>query len=154
MPAPTEVEVEVLGPGALDELLDLLDHFDRDEPPVEPDRLRRAWAAMVADRGLTVLGVRDGAGVLVATCVLHVMPNLTRGARPYALVENVVVHRDRRRRGLGTRLLRDAQRRAWAADCYKVMLLTGSRRPEVHRFYREAGFDGEAKHGYVARPDG
>jgi hypothetical protein len=41
---------------------------------------------------------------------------------------------------------------AWDAGCYKVMLLTGSRRPSTHAFYRACGFSGDDKTGFVARP--
>ena len=41
---------------------------------------------------------------------------------------------------------------AWDAGCYKAMLLTGSRRPATHAFYRACGFSPDAKTAYLARP--
>lgn len=92
-------------------------------------------------------------GSLVATCTLVVVPNLTRGGRPYGLIENVVTHPDYRRRGLGTAVLKHALQAAWRRDCYKVMLLTGSKNESTLRFYEEAGFERGVKTGFVARPD-
>jgi hypothetical protein len=40
---------------------------------------------------------------------------------------------------------------AWRADCYKVMLATGSRREETLRFYEAAGFDRGGKTFFQAR---
>jgi GNAT superfamily N-acetyltransferase len=91
-------------------------------------------------------------GALVASCCLAVIPNLTRGGRSYALIENVVTDSNYRRRGIGRAVLNDALRRAWQAGCYKAMLLTGSKRPEVHRFYETNGFRSDDKTGFVARP--
>ena len=48
--------------------------------------------------GVTVL-VADHAGRASATCILVVVPNLTRGGRPYALIENVVTHSSLRGQG-------------------------------------------------------
>ncbi|XXX46307.1 GNAT family N-acetyltransferase [Sorangium sp. So ce119] len=65
---------------------------------------------------------------------------------------DVVTHREHRRRGFGARVVRHALAEAWEAGCYKAMLLTGSQRPEVHRFYEACGFRAGDKTGFVARP--
>jgi hypothetical protein len=41
---------------------------------------------------------------------------------------------------------------AWAADCYKVMLLTGRKDESTYRFYKQAGFDRHAKQAFLAKP--
>ena len=64
------------------------------------------------------------------------IPNLTRAAAPYAVIENVVVEGSRRGTGLGRRVMAGTLDAAWAAGCYKAMLLTGSRNPATHAFYR------------------
>ena len=70
-----------------------------------------------------------------------VVPNLTRSGRPYGLIENVVTHADHRVRGYGKQLLQAAITAAWDADCYKVMLMTGSKEPSTLAFYASAGFE-------------
>src|SRR2546428_429574 len=55
---------------------------------------------------------------IVSTCTLTLIPNLTRGARPYGLIENVVTHPDFRRRGIGTKVLHHALQIAWGSDCF------------------------------------
>ena len=88
---------------------------------------------------------------VVGSIYLNVIPNLTRGLRPYAVIENVILRGELRGRGLGKELMSAALELAQAADCYKVMLLTGSSNPDTHAFYRACGFDGDAKQGYVVR---
>jgi GNAT superfamily N-acetyltransferase len=90
--------------------------------------------------------------VLIATCTVVIIPNLTRGARPYALIENVVTHEAYRRRGIARQLMHHAQQVAWDAGCYKVMLLTGSKRDEVYEFYEKCGFVKGVKTGFIAKP--
>lgn len=87
---------------------------------------------------------------LVASCTLVVIPNLTRGGTPYALIENVVTHGDYRHQGYGKLILAAAVEAAWASGCYKVMLLTGSQQASVHNFYLSAGFQ-QNKTGFQIR---
>ncbi|WP_354417170.1 GNAT family N-acetyltransferase [Mesorhizobium shonense] len=56
-------------------------------------------------------------------------------------MENVVTRTDFRNRGFGKRLLLAASNAAWRAGCYKVMLMTGSKKPAAINFYLSAGFE-------------
>ncbi len=112
---------------------------------------RRQWGRLVAHEGTVCLGLFR-ANLLVASCVLHVLPNLTRGGRPYALLENVVTASAHRRLGFGRQLLIAAKEAAWRQGCYKVMLLTGRLDEGTAAFYRTAGFLDNEKKGFIARP--
>lgn len=137
-------------PADLAGLLDLYRHLHPADPGPAPERSDAAWQAMLASPGMTVF-VADAAGRLLASCTLLVAPNLTRGARPYAFIENVVTHADARRRGLGQAVLKAALAEAWAADCYKVMLMTGSKQDATLRFYEAAGFERGSKTAFQIR---
>lgn len=106
---------------------------------------------MLSDQQLRVfVGELDGR--IVTTCVLALVRNLTRGARPFGVIENVVTDAAHRRQGHGIAMLRHALGCAWEAGCYKVMLLTGSRREETLAFYEKAGFRRGVKTGFIAYP--
>jgi GNAT superfamily N-acetyltransferase len=98
------------------------------------------------------LFVLEADDAVIATTYLNVIPNLTRSASPYAVIENVVVDRSLRGKGLGKQLMAHTLQAAWDAGCYKAMLLTGSREPATHAFYRSCGFSPDAKTAYLARP--
>lgn len=125
-------------------------HLNPVDPTPDPARAEAAWSALL-DSPLTTVFVADAGGVLVASCTLVVVPNLTRGARPYGLIENVVTHADHRRRGLGHAVLAGAMEAAWNAHCYKVMLATGSRNPGTLQYYESAGFVRNSKTFFEAR---
>jgi len=91
-------------------------------------------------------------GSLVSSCTLTIIPNLTRGCRPYGVIENVVTHVAHRRRGYAKAVLLEALGDAWAANCYKVMLLTGRKDEATFRFYESVGFDRNGKQAFIARP--
>lgn len=139
--------------GELDELLDLYRTLNPDDPVLEPADVRETWDAMLADDTLEVLVVEHD-DRLVASCVLSITRNLTRGARPFAVVENVVTHEADRGEGFGSRAVRAAIDRADARGCYKVMLLTGTDEEWKLSFYEDCGFDRDAKTGLEVCLDG
>jgi len=100
-------------------------------------------AAMLADpaRRLVVATVD---GVLVGTADMLIAQNLTHRARPWAIVENVVVSAGRRRTGVGETVMEHLIGIAREAGCYKIQLLSGDHRAEAHAFYRAIGFESVA----------
>lgn len=89
---------------------------------------------------------------IAASTYLNIIPNLTRRACPYAVIENVITDEKMRGRGLGKMIMKHTLEFAWNAGCYKAMLLTGSKEESTHAFYRSCGFLGNVKTGYLARP--
>jgi GNAT superfamily N-acetyltransferase len=147
-----DTQIRAAESGDLIELLELYRHLNpTDEPLPDRETVERLWTGMLTQPGFCCI-VATSAGLIVASCCIAIIPNLTRGGRPYALIENVVTHQDFRRRGFATAVLKEALSRAWKAGCYKAMLLTGSKRPETHRFYERCGFRSDEKTGFVARP--
>lgn len=120
-------------------LLALYRHLHPDDPAVDQSAAEPAWSALLSS-GLTTVIVADAAGLLVSSCTLAVIPNLSHGTRSYGVIENVVTHPEHRRKGLGRAVLRAALAMAWSANCYKVTLATGSRRESTLRFYEGVGF--------------
>jgi GNAT superfamily N-acetyltransferase len=130
-------------------LLSLYAHLHpQDDPLPPPHQLDQSWRAILADPGQIYLGGFVERR-LVAACNAAVIPNLTRGARPYAVIENVVTDARFRRQGLGGRLLRQLVQRCWERNCYKVMLMSGRGREEIYGFYQSLGFDRDAKQAFV-----
>lgn len=118
----------------LPRLLDLYVHLNPDDARCSPEDAAAILEHLLRYQGSVVLvGVIED--TLVTTCTLIVIPNLTRGGKPYALIENVVTHADHRGSGFGRTVLRAAVERTWEAECYKVMLMTGSERPSTLAFY-------------------
>jgi GNAT superfamily N-acetyltransferase len=134
-------------------VLALLRQLNPDDPYPDPAKAEAAWSAMLGSGLVTVL-VAEVDGSLAATCTLAIIPNLTRGTRPFGIIENVVTHPKHRCQGCGTAVLAAALARAWEAGCYKVMLATGSRKPETLRFYESAGFERGGKTCFQAQPPG
>jgi GNAT superfamily N-acetyltransferase len=139
-------------PDERDQLLELYQHLNPDDLPLpEESEVEAKWQEILGDKKIHCV-VAEAAGKLVASCVLIVVPNLTRGAKPYGLIENVVTHAEYRKKGTGRAILQYALSSAWEHQCYKVMLLTGRKDEATLRFYENSGFIGGVKTGFIAYP--
>jgi GNAT superfamily N-acetyltransferase len=132
-------------------ILELYRQLNPDDPPVEDGSAEAAFARILDAPGLHLF-VLELDGALVASTYLNVIPNLSRSASPYAVVENVVVAERLRGTGLGKQIMAATLEAAWSAGCYKAMLMTGSRRPSTLAFYEACGFSPDAKSAFLARP--
>lgn len=148
-----DISIRSIEPHELSALLNLYKYLNPiDAPLPDESTLQQIWNQILSDRKINCF-VANLDGNLIASCTLVVIPNLTRGARPYGLIENVITHADYRRQGVGIRLIHHALQSAWSQNCYKVMLLSGSKREEVHEFYEKTGFKKGIKTGFVATPN-
>ncbi len=98
-----------------------------------------AFDAMVAESGTTLI-VGEEEGRIVATYQITFISGLSLRACRRAQVESVRVRSDLRGRGIGHRLMADAEARARAAGCSLIQLTTRAARTEAHRFYEALGF--------------
>ncbi|MFK3984736.1 GNAT family N-acetyltransferase [Micromonospora sp. NPDC050397] len=120
-------------------LLALYRELHPGDTPLPVDRAGAVWREIAAQSGRTVL-LATVDEVPAGTLDCTVLPNLTRGGRPFMLVENVVVGSSVRRRGVGRELLAATVERARTAGCYKIQLLSRLTRDESHAFYESCGF--------------
>jgi GNAT superfamily N-acetyltransferase len=132
-------------------ILELYRQLDINPTHVEPSNpsledCRRSFAEMSAVPGYQLL-VAEEEGKVVGTMVLVILPGLSHGASPFAVVEYVVVDEAHRRRGIGKLLMDYVILRCKEAGCYKIMLTSDKRREQAHQFYRSLGFEASA-HGF------
>ncbi|MCM1568574.1 MAG: GNAT family N-acetyltransferase [Roseburia sp.] len=132
----------------LGEILSLYLFLHETAIPEDSERLRDTWEQIIRDDNHHLI-VCEADDKIVASCVCVVIPNLTRDVRPYALIENVVTHPEYRRKGYATACLHYAKQLAESKDCYKMMLLTGSRTEETLNFYRKAGYNSHDKTAFI-----
>lgn len=76
----------------LHDLLALYEHLNKNDAPL-PDKakIELAWNHLCTGAYFEPLGVYVNA-CLVSSCILTIIPNLTRACRPYGVIENVVTH--------------------------------------------------------------
>lgn len=129
------------------QLMELYLHLHETEIPPQELTLE-LWERLVNDPDYHLIAAEED-GRLAATCTCVVIPNLTHGPRPYAWVENVVTHPDYRGRGLATACLDYAKEIALRENCYRLVLMTGSKLESTLRFYERAGYNRTDKTGFI-----
>ena len=132
----------------LKEILELYLCLHEESIPEESDYLLSTWNQIIEDENHHLI-VNEINGKIVSSCVCVIIPNLTRNVRPYAFVENVVTHTDFRGKGLASECLEYAKQMAQQRNCYKMMLLTGSKKKETLDFYTRAGYNSTDKTAFI-----
>lgn len=111
---------------------------------VSPERIRQ-----VAEDPRTALLVGEIDGTVGATALVSLCQDVMFDARPFAVVENLVVDARWRGQGVGASLFRHIEGFCVDRDCSKIMLLSSIGRVDAHRFFERMGFRGGAKRGFV-----
>lgn len=132
----------------LNELLELYLYLHEKSVPEEDGYLKQTWKTIMQDANHHII-VKIADDKIVSSCVCVIIPNLTRGVRPYAFIENVVTHADYRGKGYASECLNFAKEIATQMNCYKMMLLTGSQKETTHNFYKNAGYNCTDKTAFV-----
>ncbi len=116
--------------------------------PEQTKELMALWERILNDNDHHII-VAEVDGKIVSSCVCVIIPNLTHNQQPYAFVENVITDKEYRQQGLATACLDYAKEIAKKENCYKLMLLTGSKRQSTLDFYRKAGYNSEDKTAFI-----
>ena len=136
-----------------DDLEDLLKLYEQlgPNPFVQVDEhILDVWNKILQNKDYHIV-VAEDEGKVVSTCTCVIIPNLTHNQRPYAVVENVVTDQNFRGKGYATSCLDFAKEIAIKNNCYKLMLMTGSKKETTLNFYRNAGYTDKTKTAFDQR---
>ena len=129
-------------------LMCLYTHLHETDIPTLNEETAVVWRKILRDENYHII-VAEEDGKIVSSCTCVVIPNLTRGLRPYAFVENVVTDEAYRGRGLATACLSYAKELAERESCYKMMLLTGAKQESTLALYERAGYNRKDKTAFI-----
>jgi GNAT superfamily N-acetyltransferase len=144
-----EYNVRRIKKDELEKLLELYSFLNPDDTRPARADLTEAWEHIFDNEDKFIYLVIEDNGIFVASCNVSIIPKLTRGAKPFAVIENVITHPDYLRRGLGKKIINEALSIAKNNNCGKAMLLSNYKRKEAHLFYENLGFNSDEKKGFV-----
>lgn len=116
--------------------------------PDKTPEIEQLWSEILNDKNHHII-VAEEDGKIVSSCVCVIIPNFTHGQQPYAFVENVITDAAYRKKGLATACLNFAKEIAQKENCYKIMLLTGSKEESTLKFYEQAGYNRNDKTAFI-----
>jgi GNAT superfamily N-acetyltransferase len=131
-----------------DGLMKLYSYLHNNPIPEKTPEIMVLWDRITDDRDHHII-VAEEDGKIISSCVCVIIPNLTHNQQPYAIVENVVTDEAYRGKGFATKCLNYAKEIALKKNCYKLMLLTGSKKESTLNFYRQAGYNSEDKTAFI-----
>ena len=127
----------------LQQLVDLLGHLFAQEAEFHPDpaKQKRALEAILANASIGKLFVAREARRVVAMASLLYTISTAEGGKA-AWFEDLVVHPDERKRGIGEALLKHVIEEARAEGITRITLLTDMQNERAQAMYRRVGFVG------------
>lgn len=145
------MEIRELNEGDLESLVKLYEQLDGIDETLTEEKVHAIWKAEIeGNKDIKYFGAVED-GKVVSTCWCIIVPNLTRCGSSFCFIENVVTDKDFRKQGLGRKVMEKAIEFARQKNCYKVILESASFRKEAHQFYKNLGFDGEAKKAFIMK---
>lgn len=132
----------------LDDLLMLYTQLHDNTMPEKSSYLLELWNNIINDPNHHIVVFRKD-GRIVSSCVIVIIRNLTHNQRPYALIENVITDEQYRKMGLASACLNYAKEIAQKENCYKIMLMTGSKQESTLNFYEKAGYNRHDKTAFI-----
>jgi GNAT superfamily N-acetyltransferase len=133
----------------LPRIFELYRELQPDDPPIDENRATTVWEHAIKNG--VIYFVAESNGIIVASCYVAIIPNITRRCSSIGFVENIITTVDYRRQGIARKLLETAVEYAKNLGCYKVTLQSGGNRMEAHKFYESVGFDGNSKRAFEIR---
>lgn len=129
-------------------MLRLYRQFHNTPMPEQSKEILNIWGEILDSKNHHVL-VGEVDDRVVCSCTLVIVPNLTHGQRPFAIIENLITDEDYRKKGYARMILEHAKELSNAKNCYKIMLITGAKEQGILEFYESMGYNKNDKTAFI-----
>ena len=130
-------------------LLELYKQLNPNDNIINDMDIKNIWDK-IKNQNIKYFIAKDN-GKIIASCYICIIPNLTRNGKSIGFIENIITDKDYRKKGIGKNIVENAIKYAKEQNCYKVMLQSGNKRTDAHKFYESMGFNGESKKAFEIR---
>jgi ribosomal protein S18 acetylase RimI-like enzyme len=88
---------------------------------------------------------------LVGSAMGIICEELYGECNPFMVIEDVIVDKHKKRKGIGSQLMRELERIAAEQGCSYIIFVTECEREEAHRFYESLGYKSGTHKGFKKR---
>jgi len=143
------IEYSILSENELPSLLELYKQLNPEDSVLTDDTVKNIWEN-IRNQNIKYFIAKEN-GNVISSCYICIIPNLTRGGKSIGYIENVITDINHRNRGIGKKIMQNAINFGKEQNCYKIVLQSGNKRTDAHKFYESIGFDGKSKMAYELR---
>ena len=139
------IKIEPVAERDLPELAVLYRELSGNEQLV--DKMRNSFINIKADDAYILLGAKIGHR-LAGSVMGIVCHDMVDDCRPFMVIENVIVSKEFRNRGVGRALMERIEEFCVIRNCYYSMFVSGIKRTGAHRFYESIGYKADMVKGF------
>jgi len=130
-------------------ILELYKQLIPEEIPIDIKMANEIWEKIENSGIKYFIAIENG--IIISSCYLAIIPNLTRNGKSIGFIENVITDEKYRKKGIGKKVIEMAIEYGKQNNCYKIILQSSYKRKENHIFYEKCGFDGDSKRAFEIR---
>lgn len=142
------MEIVELTESDLEALAGLYQQFWGEESSLE--KMQATFRRLSRNPYYILLGAKQEEKI-VGSAMGIVCEELYGECKPFMVVEDVIVDKAQRRKGLGSQLMRELERRAIDRGCAYMIFVTEQNRTGAHEFYHALGYSSDAYKGFKKR---
>ena len=130
-------------------ILELYKQLIPEEIPIDIKTANEIWKKIENSGIKYFIAIENG--IIISSCYLAIIPNLTRNGKSNGFIENVITDEKYRNKGIGKKVIEMAIEYGKQNNCYKIILQSSYKRKKNHIFYEKCGFDGDSKKAFEIR---
>lgn len=139
------VKIKAIETDDLNSLAEL--YYDLSGIPSNLKIMNEKFHKMQIDPDYLLLGAKKD-NVLIGSLMAIFCMDLVGDCKDFILVENLIVHKDYRKKGIGKGLMSYIEKLAFEREVYFIQFVSSANRTDAHHFYESLGYKMEDSKGF------
>jgi len=131
--------------GDLIDLSELLEELSGNKTDIA--KMTQNFRMMTENKDYILLGAKED-NVLAGSLMGIICHDMAGDCRPFLVIENVIVLKKYRGKGIGKLLMSEIEEIGKKRNCYYSMLVSGKNRIDAHNFYGSIGYEKDFVKGF------